>query len=380
MSVVPINEDPADARAVPLQMYHASGERGGAVQSLPDFAIRLLACGDPLDCLYSYGCPMCALASARTQLDDSHCIYNFFCLSHVPERWMIRTAYDIPGSGEDDALIACFCFPCSANQLYQTTKRHGNPTLNGGRRYNKELFARPADERGVFRRFCCALFCNPCTTGQALQRGVGMPFWMGCCCTNVCTARNIIRYQDRITGHDFLDECVLPSLMLLATGASLLFLPLLLCVAPVIVSRSMQLQAQSEVRPTQSHRYLINDSIRQIPVPVHTVELMRPSVVAATIMAQPEEHEQQDDSNDKPLDDTNENQVHSYTDISSSRFEEEHKSDYMSPRGGEMASAEPPTESFPPSMPVAVALGHEEESTSLISIQTANNSASTTAI
>lgn len=252
--------------------------------SYDDFSISLLDVGDPSACAYAWFCYPCALASARSNLDDSHWMYNMFCLGHVAERWMIRTAYNIPGGGGQDCVVACCCFPCSANQLYQTTKTRGNPTVNGGRSYNKERFERPVENRGVLKRFCCAVFCNPCTTGHAVHMAVGMPFWMGCMCTNMCTARNIIRYQHRIIGHDFLDECVLPSLIVLATGAALFFMPLLVCVAPVVVARSMQLQAQAEARPTQSSRYLVNDSIRQIPVYVDTVQVIHPSVVSAEIV------------------------------------------------------------------------------------------------
>jgi Cys-rich protein (TIGR01571 family) len=282
-SVPRINE--YDNPAMSMAMYERNGARGGPVQSYDTFSIGLFAIGNIVDCLFSCCCPPCALAKARTQLDGSDCAYNFFCVGHVPERWMIRTGYGIPGDGCNDLAVACCCFPCSVNQLYQTTKSRGNPTVNGGHEYNKERFNRPNDDRGFWRRLCCGIFCLPCTSGAAMQRGVGMPFWMGCGCMNICTARNIIRYQHRILGNDCLDECILPSLLLLAAGASVLFPLLFLCIAPVIVARSMQVQAQSESRPTQSNRYLINDNIRQIPVQVHQVVVVQPSVVRAQIVS-----------------------------------------------------------------------------------------------
>lgn len=39
---------------------------------------------------------------------------------------------------------------------------------------------------------------------------IGMPFFMGCCCVNMCAARNLIRYQYRISGDDFIEELVIP--------------------------------------------------------------------------------------------------------------------------------------------------------------------------
>ena len=275
--------------SVPLEDT-ALAEAGGPVASHDRFSIGLFDLGDPKYCLYSFICPLCALASARTQMDDSDCIYNFFCLGHVPERWMIRTAYDIPGDPITDAGVAVCCFPCSVNQLYQSTKAYGNPTVNGGKVYNKQRFARPENDEGFLKRLCCAIFCTQCTAGAAMERGVGMPFWMGCCCMNMCTARNIIRYQHRVVGNDCIDECILPSLLVMATGASLLFVPLILCIAPVVVARSMQLQAQAQARPTQSRRYLVNDSIRQVPVPAPDIVVIQPTVVPATVVEQPPQY------------------------------------------------------------------------------------------
>lgn len=37
-----------------------------------------------------------------------------------------------------------------------------------------------------------------------------MPWWMGCLCINLPTARNLVRYQYRIAGRDTIDECVFP--------------------------------------------------------------------------------------------------------------------------------------------------------------------------
>jgi Cys-rich protein (TIGR01571 family) len=285
-----------------------------------NFSIGLFEVGDPCMCLMAccfpywyYFLKFCgrimsqrfayvhsAFAASRSNLDQSSFIFNFFCLGSVPlrsianyllvatliyrARWMIRSAYGIPGDTCSDLLVQCCCIPCSANQLYQTTKSYGNPTYNGGRQYNTGRYA-DAPSDGVCCRFLYALFCLPCSVGTALKHGTGMPFWMGCCCTNFCTARNIIRYQNRIAGNDEVDECVVPSILLIAFGAGLLFWPLLLCVVPVAVSSSMKLQAESISRETSSGRYLINSNYTIPPVVAEFIEPVQyhgSSVVQAT--------------------------------------------------------------------------------------------------
>ena len=39
---------------------------------------------------------------------------------------------------------------------------------------------------------------------------MGMPWHLGCCCTNVWAARNFIRYEYRIQGNDVMEEVAAP--------------------------------------------------------------------------------------------------------------------------------------------------------------------------
>mmetsp|Transcript_24775 Transcript_24775/g.33987 ORF Transcript_24775/g.33987 Transcript_24775/m.33987 type:complete len:156 (+) Transcript_24775:1406-1873(+) len=58
--------------------------------------------------------------------------------------------------------------------------------------------------------------CFPCFLGDLLKQAYGMPWWMGCCCTNLCFARNSIRYHYRLRStsgtSDCMEECMYPSL------------------------------------------------------------------------------------------------------------------------------------------------------------------------
>ena len=81
------------------------------------WAVSLFGIGDVGSCLYSWICTPCALAQARTNLDDSSCCFNCCFLTSCPERWMIRTAYGIKGNAWEDCYIPCFCPCCTANQV-----------------------------------------------------------------------------------------------------------------------------------------------------------------------------------------------------------------------------------------------------------------------
>lgn len=125
---------------------------------------------------------------------------------------MARTAYGI-GDGNDfmgDCVLSICCSCCVTNQLYQTTAARGNPTTDGGAQFNRN----PMSPRGCDCGMCLyTCFCMPCSVGTVLDMSVGMPFLLGCCCMNVFSARNIIRYHYRLKGKggsDCVEECVLP--------------------------------------------------------------------------------------------------------------------------------------------------------------------------
>jgi hypothetical protein len=57
---------------------------------------------------------------------------------------------------------------------------------------------------------CFSFFCFPWAIGYAMRRSLGMPFCLACFCVTPCEAHNLVRYQHRINGDDYLDECMLP--------------------------------------------------------------------------------------------------------------------------------------------------------------------------
>jgi hypothetical protein len=154
---------------------------------------------------------------------------NCVFLNGVVARWLFRTAYRIeqktavPGSSGpewwvDDWYLGCCCLPCTANQLYQTANRYGNPTRDGGRSFNIQDYRTSGTEDFV-TNCLYSTFCMPCAVGTALHQAMGMPFITGCCCAfhpqfGPVLASNLMRYHYRLKGDDDI-ECATYALLYL---------------------------------------------------------------------------------------------------------------------------------------------------------------------
>lgn len=185
-------------------------------------------------------------------------------------RWMIRTAYGIHGDAPNDFFNALFCPCCSANQLYQTAKARGNPTSNGGNHLNVHQFQTKFGS-GDAHSCLYSCFCMPCAVGTMLEDSIGMPWYMGCCCVNVPTARNLIRYQYRIYGKDTLEECVFPwSMYCFGKCVDRCFPPIWLVLYGLLVPFAMQLLQEVHVRKVASSSppsgYLTNNFVPNVAV------------------------------------------------------------------------------------------------------------------
>ncbi|KAH3758202.1 hypothetical protein Pelo_9911 [Pelomyxa schiedti] len=77
-------------------------------------------------CLYAYFCPPCALASARSDYDNSPFAFNLLCGSGVWFRHTIRKGYGIEGNCCLDILTAQFCGCCSIIQITAQVKKAGS--------------------------------------------------------------------------------------------------------------------------------------------------------------------------------------------------------------------------------------------------------------
>jgi hypothetical protein len=174
-------------------------------------------------------------------------------------RWMVRTAYGIPGDPCEDCAESIFCPCCVANQLLHTTNQLKDP------------FG-PAPERHLLRddpwigsppkdcnSFMCGYCCLPCMVGRAMEEGVGMPCWMGCMCITPCAARNVMRYHFRVRNDEdeLFEDGIVPCCITMVTH---ILPPFSEWVSGVYFSNmALQMATESRVRgkaPPGMQRYL----------------------------------------------------------------------------------------------------------------------------
>ena len=177
-----------------------------AIGDRPDWAIQLFECGAVDQCCYAWWCPQCAMAQARSNLDGTDCAFNYCYGGPCPVRWMIRTAYGIQGSAEEDLCVVWCCACCAINQMLQTTNALGDPfgAAPGVHLERPDIYLGHSGDLNCqcddILNCCYSCWCFNCAVGSSLEESVGMPCWMGCCCTPFCFARNIQRVHYRIGG------------------------------------------------------------------------------------------------------------------------------------------------------------------------------------
>jgi len=237
--------------------HHGDGETRSAaivVKSGPainapivNWEISLFQCGSISDCIFACCCPFFASSYTRTLFDGSPFIFNLFCLGFIPTRYLIRTAYGINGSPIDDCLKGIFCPCCSSNQLYQTVKKKGRLDDYNTIKYN---YFESHQNASLCIDYCKAMVLFQCYTAKALEISVGMPYALGLCCMNPCSARNIIRYHYRIDGHDIIEECLLPACLFTLASASLScgFPCGLCCVVPPLLETVVKVKSETTYR------------------------------------------------------------------------------------------------------------------------------------
>jgi hypothetical protein len=222
-------------------------------------------------------------------MDGSDCTFTCCLYNPIIVRYLVRSAYNIPGSTCEDCLMGTFCSCCVVNQIYQTTKAYGaaNPE-SGGARFNTGRFG----EIGSNKTPCCdclyAFFCMPCAVGTVIERSVGLPCIFGFCCGSLCWARNITRYQYRIAGNDCMDDCFWLSLLVyMPILCAPIYSPCYFVACGFIVGSIMQILGESETRNhaagiTIGAQYLSNAAL-----PRPAASPSAPPVTAATIQPGP---------------------------------------------------------------------------------------------
>ncbi|KAL9656195.1 hypothetical protein ABK040_007812 [Willaertia magna] len=98
---------------------------------------NLFDCLDDINsCLYSFCCPPCALASAKSHVDGSYWFFNCListvvpCISSPAFRNSIRTGYGISGTTTEDCGAGTCCLCCSTSQLLREAQDRGPSTYS----------------------------------------------------------------------------------------------------------------------------------------------------------------------------------------------------------------------------------------------------------
>jgi len=76
-------------------------------------------------------------------MDESGCCFNFMVMENpVVLHWLMRSAW-IASDNECvyDCVIPVSCTCCVVNQMYQTAITRGNPSTDGGSRFNTQPFS-----------------------------------------------------------------------------------------------------------------------------------------------------------------------------------------------------------------------------------------------
>jgi Cys-rich protein (TIGR01571 family) len=168
------------------------------------WSIGLFSCGDWTKCMYAYSTCNLALAEARSELDQSDTAFTLLNMTPCLVRWLIRSAYQIPGSACEDVITVTCCFPCAINQMFQTASDIGAPTKGFGKSHNVN-FTISNHPFSIFDNLY-SFFCGRCMTADNMQKMINMPWIFGFFCVGAHAAHQLTRYQYRIKGSDIYDD------------------------------------------------------------------------------------------------------------------------------------------------------------------------------
>jgi Cys-rich protein (TIGR01571 family) len=155
-----------------------------------EWSTKLLAMDkDKMVCLYSLCLPCCAMATARTEYDESNFIFNLLTLNPSMGRSIIRAGYGIEGNTVEDIVLPLFCQPCVVAQMLEEVRKRGAiPGATGGQQdWKKGLFQ-------IDVKACLFAWCfTPCALAESRKRFDDSNYLLNCLCSSAALNRSIIR-------------------------------------------------------------------------------------------------------------------------------------------------------------------------------------------
>jgi len=139
------------------------------------------------------------MASARTEYDDSNCVFNACALNTCMARNIIRAGYGIEGNACGDMIMPMLFPTCVAAQMLAEAKKRGPLRQPGSAQSEWKHGVCSIDFGACFYAMC---FPN-CALAESRKRFDDSSFLLNCCCSNPVLNRSIIR-----TGYGLEGNCV----------------------------------------------------------------------------------------------------------------------------------------------------------------------------
>lgn len=149
-------------------------------------------------CAYTFCCPTCAMASARTEYDSSNWMLNCCCLTPCAFRNIIREGYGIQGSCGLDVLLSLFLPHCTITQASMEVRSRPGP---GKQLTTPESFSTGFTECGQdIGGLCLACCCFQASLAQSRSKYDNSNFLFNCCCVPPTILANIVREGYNLEG------------------------------------------------------------------------------------------------------------------------------------------------------------------------------------
>eukprot|EP00052_Salpingoeca_macrocollata_P021964 m.189410 g.189410 ORF g.189410 m.189410 type:complete len:288 (-) comp21672_c0_seq4:185-1048(-) len=180
--------------------------------------------GSGANCLCGTFCKPCAVASARSNFDDSNWCFNLLCLTAPAMRNIIREGYHIQGSCPEDIALGLCCYPCVACQGLNEVDQRGMVKYTWGANRSAtpvEFQYKICSCFSNWGTFWYGLCCMPCALASARSEFDSSNWCFNCLCVSPCLARSVVREGYNISGN-CVGDLLLPAFCPCCTTCQLL--------------------------------------------------------------------------------------------------------------------------------------------------------------
>jgi len=180
-------------------------------------------CSNKYNFLYGFCCPSCAIATAKSNFDNSNWIFNLCCFGLCPNHCIVRTyirkGYDIEGDHMNDCFYGTCCISFSAIQLLNEVSTRGlrkkniKPNNESINKYENIVKNTPMCFDSISKNIDCVCTCMnmPCETASVYSNIIGYPLWFAFLSNiNICQLNHIVRQEYNIVGDELNNDIFIP--------------------------------------------------------------------------------------------------------------------------------------------------------------------------